>query len=76
VYGAGVEVVHTGATGVLETFTDGTTGTTGATGVEVGVTQADEEWVMVHGQSVMVNVVADVTVYVTPAWVRTVANGQ
>jgi len=64
-------VLNTGLTEVtLET------GTTGATGVEVGVAQVDEEWVMVHGQSVIVKVVADLTVYVTPAWVRRVANGQ
>jgi hypothetical protein len=40
---------------------------TGATGVEDGVAQMDEEWVIVHGQLVMVKVVADLTVYVTPA---------
>jgi len=46
---------------VVYTGLDTTGVTTGATYVVVGVA-IEEEWVMVHGQLVMVKVVADLTV--------------
>jgi hypothetical protein len=58
VYGAGAVV----QAGVVDQVDGVTYGMTGATGVEVGVSHPEVEWVMVHGQLVMVKVVADLTV--------------